>query len=114
MVWAKARQGAGKPRGTGTQAQAINPGKAKLIAAVDKEIGEQCSEMAVKLVKDFLAGKATSMKVLCALADELINCENLAVVSELCTYALTLKTEQQVSADTTDEEAERKLDAAAG
>jgi hypothetical protein len=99
MVWARTRQAAGKSRGTGTQVKAVNPGKAKLIAAVDKKIGEKSGEMADKLVNDFLAGKETSMKMLCALADELINCENVEVMSQLCSYAESLKLEQQLTAD---------------
>lgn len=96
MVLARKWQAAaGKPRGTGTQA--INPGKAKFIAELDKQIGEKCSQMATKLVTDFLAGKETSMKMLCALADELINCEDLVVMSQLCSYAQKLESEQQLS-----------------
>ncbi len=78
----------------------MNPGKAKLIAELDKQIGEKSSEMAKKLVDDFLAGKVTSMKMLNAMADELINCEDLVVISQLCSYAESLAGEQQVAAET--------------
>jgi hypothetical protein len=105
MVLARKRLAtAGRPRGTETKL--VNPGKAKLIAAVDKQVGERSDEMAKKLVSDFLAGKETSMKMLYALADELINCEDLVVMSQLSSYAESLAGEQQVAADTTDAMAE--------
>ncbi|MGO9316446.1 MAG: hypothetical protein ACLPXT_12405 [Terracidiphilus sp.] len=101
MVWTRKRQAAvGKLHGTGTQTVKMNPGKAKLIAELDKQIGEKSSEMAKKLVDDFLAGKVTSMKMLNAMADELINCEDLVVISQLCSYAESLAGEQQVAAET--------------
>ncbi len=105
MVFVRKRLAtAGRPHGTG--AQTINPGKAKFIAELDRQIGEKSSEMATKLVSDFLAGKETSMKMLNALADELINCEDPVVMSQLCSYAESLAGEQQVAADTTDAMAE--------
>lgn len=110
MVFSRTRQAAGKSRGTGTQVKAVNPGKAKLIAAVDKEVGEKSDAMAKKLVADFLAGKETSMKMLCALADELIDCENMPELSRVCSRAQTLASERQLAADAIDEEAEKKLD----
>jgi hypothetical protein len=98
MVLARTRQAAGKPRGTGTQVKAVGKGKALLIAAVDKEIGEKSDVMAKKLIAGFLKGSVTSMKMLLALADERIDCENLVVMSQLCSYAETLEAEQQLTA----------------
>jgi len=107
MVFSRTRQAAGvRLRGTGTQVKAVNPGKAKLIAELDKQIGEQCSEMVKKLIDDFIAGKATSMRMLCALADELIDCENPEVMSQLCSVAEKLRLEPQVTEDVKEETGE--------
>lgn len=107
MVFSRTKQAAGvRLRKTGTQVKAVNPGKAKLIAELDKQIGEQCSKMAEKLIADFIAGKATSMKMLCALADELINCENVEVMSQLCSVAERLALEPQVAEDVKEEKGE--------
>jgi hypothetical protein len=84
-------------RSRGTETKTVNPGKAKLIAALDKKIGEKSGEMADKLVNDFLAGKETSMKMLNALADELINCEDPVVMSQLCGYAERLEKDRQLT-----------------
>jgi hypothetical protein len=111
VVARKWQAAAGKPRGTETKA--VNPGKAMLIAALDKKIGEKSGEMADKLVNDFLAGKETSMKMLNALADELINCEDPVVMSQLCSYAEGLESERQLTGDEVVAE-EKKLDEAAG
>jgi hypothetical protein len=103
MVLARKWQAAaGKPRGTGAQAQAINPGKAKLIAAVDKKVGENSDEMAKKLIEGFLKGNVTSIKLLFELADGNIDCENMPELSRVCSYAQTLTSERQ----STDEEVE--------
>jgi len=62
--------------------------------------------MVKKLIADFIAGKATSMRMLCALADELIDCENPEVMSQLCSYAEKLKSEPQVTEDVKEETGE--------
>ncbi|MGD0295059.1 MAG: hypothetical protein ABSB30_14520 [Terracidiphilus sp.] len=89
----------GRSRGTGTQAQAVNPGKAKLIAAVDKQVGEQSNEMAKKLIEGFLAGNVTSIKLLFELADGHIDCENMPELSRVCSYAESLASERQLKGD---------------
>jgi hypothetical protein len=100
VVVRKWQAAAGKPRGTETKA--VNPGKAKLIVAMDRKFGENSEEIAQKLISTVLAGDWTGAKLLCALADGQIDCENVAVVSTLYSYAQTLKSEQQL----TDAEAE--------
>lgn len=100
MVLARKWQAAaGKPRGTGAQAQAINPGKAKLIAAVDKKVGENSDKIAQKLIDTVINDDWTGAKLLFALADGLIDCENVAVVNQLCSYAESLASEQQLTGD---------------
>ncbi len=98
----KCQAAAGKPRGTGTQAKSVNPGKAKLIAAVDKKVGENSEDIAQKLIDSVKKGDWTGARLLYAMADGLIDCENQEVVSQLFSYAQTLTSEQQL----TDAEAE--------
>jgi hypothetical protein len=101
MVLARKWQAtAGRPRGTG--AKSVNPGKAKLIVAMDKKVGENSETIAQKLIDTVIANDWTGAKLLFALADGLIDCENQEVVSQLCSYAESLKSEHQL----TDEEAE--------
>ena len=92
---------AGKPRGTG--AQAVNPGKAMLIKAMDRKFGENSEKIAQKLIDTVLGNDWTGAKLLYAMADGQIDCENVAVVSTLYSYAQTLGSEQQVAADGTTE-----------
>ena len=79
---------AGKPRGTG--AQAVNPGKAMLIKAMDRKFGENSEKIAQKLIDTVLGNDWTGAKLLYAMADGQIDCENVAVVSTLYSYAQTL------------------------
>jgi hydroxypyruvate isomerase len=111
MVLAKKWQAAaGKPRGTGAQAQAINPGKAKLIAAVDKKVGENSETIAQKLIDSVKNGDWTGAKLLYAMADGLIDCENKEVVSQLISYAQTLETERQLTDTEAEAAAKREQD----
>jgi hypothetical protein len=82
-----------------------------LIAALDKKIGEKSGEMADKLVNDFLAGKETSMKMLNALADELINCEDPVVMTQLCGYAERLEKDRQLTEAEVEAEEKMRKDA---
>jgi hypothetical protein len=111
VVARKWQAAAGKPRGTETKA--VNPGKAKLIAAVDKKVGENSDKIAQKLIDVALASDWTGAKLLFALADGQINCEDPVVMSQLCSYAEGLKSERQLTGDEVVAE-EKKLDEAAG
>jgi len=99
MVFATKRQAAfGKPRGTGVQPQAVNPGKAKLHAAADQTVGENSKEIAQTLLNSWRAkGDLTCAKMLFALADGRINCEDPVVMKQLCSYAATLASEPQLT-----------------
>jgi hypothetical protein len=115
MVYSRTRQGAGKPRGSGTQAQAINPGKSKLNAAADKKVGKNSARIVNALFNSLVKDKnTTSAKLLFDLADGLINCEDPVVMNQLCSYVQTLESEQQLAADAIDEKAEMMLDEAVG
>jgi hypothetical protein len=112
MVFATKRQAAfGKPRGTGVQPQAVNPGKAKLHAAADKTVGENSEKIAQKLLKSWMnKGDLTCAKMLFALADGRINCEDPVVMKRLCRYAAKLASEPQLTEDEVAAMAENEQD----
>jgi hypothetical protein len=111
MVLAKKWQAAaGRPRGTGTQVKTVNPGKAQLIAEADKKVGEERTKIVDALIDSLIKGNTTSAKLLFDLADGLINCEDPVVMSQLCSYAATLASEQQLAANAADAMAETDLD----
>src|ERR1035438_7817298 len=100
MVLAKKWQAAaGRPRGTGTQAKAVNKGKAQLNAEANKKVGDNRTRIVDALIDSLIKGNATSAKLLFDLADGLINCEDPVVMSRLCSYAATLASEQQLTGD---------------
>jgi hypothetical protein len=89
---------AGKPRGTGTQAKAVNPGKAQLNAAADKTVGDNSDAIAKKLYESWEKdGDLTCIKMLFALADGLINCEDPVVMKQICSFAEKLGLEPQLT-----------------
>ena len=107
MVWARKRLAAtGKPHGTATKT--VNPGKAKLIVEMDKKVGENSEKIAQKLIDTVLGNDWTGAKLLFALADGLINCEDPEVMSQLYSYANSLAEEKQVPAETADAEVTEK------
>jgi hypothetical protein len=98
MVWTRKRLAAtGRPHGTGTQT--VNPGKAKLIAEAYKKVGDNRTNIVNALYDSLIKGNASSAKLLFALADGLINCEDPVVMSQLVSYAERLTAEQQVTAE---------------
>jgi hypothetical protein len=107
MVLARKWQAAaGKPRGTGAQTKAVNPGKSKLNAEADKKIGDNSTTIVDTLYNSFINCKnTTSGKLLIDLADGRINCEDPVVMSQLCSYAESLAGEQQVTGDEVEEAA---------
>ena len=98
MVLTKKWQAAAsRPRGTGMQVKAVNPGKAKLNADADKKVGEESAQIVKALFNSLIEGNTTSAKLLFDLADGLINCEDPVVMRQLCSYAEKLKSEQQLT-----------------
>jgi len=112
MVLARKWQAAaGKPRGTGAQTKAVNPGKAQLNAEADKKVGEERTKIVDALYNSLINCKnMTSAKLLFDLADGLINCEDPVVMSQLSSYAESLKSEQQVTDEEVDAMAETEPD----
>jgi hypothetical protein len=102
---------AGKPRGTGALAKSVNKGKSKLNAEADKKVGDNSAKIVTALYKSWMEdGDMTCLKLLFALADERINCEDPEVMSQLCSYAESLAGEQQVTGDETDAAAKTERD----
>ena len=112
MVFATNRQAAfGKPRGTGVQPQAVNPGKAKLNAQADMKLRDFSVTIVDALYNNLVEkGNMVSAKLLFALADGRINCEDPVVMKKLCRYAATLKSEQQVPDAEVEALLEKELD----
>jgi len=107
MVWARKRLATvGKPHGTATKT--VNPGKALLNAEADKTVRDNRTKIVKALLDSLIKGNATSAKLLFALADGLINCEDPEVMSQLVSYAERLTAEQQVPAETADAEEAKK------
>ena len=111
VVARKWQAAAGKPRGTETKA--VNPGKATLIKAMDRKFGENSEKIAQKLIDTVLGNDWTGAKLLYAMADGQINCEDPVVMSQLCSYAEGLESERQLTGDEVVAE-EAKLDETAG
>jgi hypothetical protein len=99
MVHARKWQAAGgRPRGTGTQTVKVNPGKAKLNAVADKKVGTKSRKIVNALYESWEKdGDLTCIKLLFALADGLINCEDPVVMKQLCSYAESLESERQLT-----------------
>jgi hypothetical protein len=99
MVLAKMRQAAvSKPRGTGVQPQAVNPGKAKLNAQADMKVGKNSARIVNALFNSLIKDKnMTGAKLLFALADGRINCEDPVVMKQLCRYAARLASEPELT-----------------
>jgi len=99
MVFATKRQAAfGKPRGTGVQPQAVNPGKAMLNAEADKKVGDNRATIVDALFNSLIKkGNMVSAKLLFALADGRINCEDPVVMKKLCRYAARLASEPELT-----------------
>ncbi len=110
MVMARERRAAaGKPRGTGTQAKAVNRGKAKLNAAADKTVGKHSARIVKALYDSLIKGNATSAKLLFDLADGLIDCEDEVVMEQLCSYAEKLASEPPWEGEEEDPDAETSI-----
>jgi len=70
-----------------------------LIAEAYKKVGDNRTNIVNALYDSLIKGNASSAKLLFALADGLINCEDPVVMSQLVSYAERLTAEQQVTAE---------------
>lgn len=112
MVLAGMRKAAvGRPRGTGVQPQAVNPGKAKLNAQADMKLRDFSVTIVDALYDGLIKkGNMVSAKLLFALAEGRINCEDPVVMTQLCRYAATLASEEQVPDAEVEAMLEKELD----
>jgi hypothetical protein len=83
-----------KPRGTGAK-KTVNSGKAKLNAAADRLLEEKSEEIAKSLLSGIFKGNATSAKLLFALAEGQIDCEDEGVMQRVCSLAEQLAAEPE-------------------
>ena len=82
-----------KPSGTGLEKKIVSRGTAKMKAAADKALEDNGDEITKGLTESAKKGNATSAKLLLALADGQIDCEDEAVVEQPCSYAKKLARE---------------------
>jgi hypothetical protein len=109
MVVAKQRQAAkGKPRGSGSQKKASG-GTTELKTAADQTLKKYSAKIAESLYNKLIEGNVTCGKLLIALAEGQIDCEDEAVVSRLRSMAEKLASEPQWDGELNDSEAESGL-----
>jgi hypothetical protein len=77
-----------------------------LKAAADKKLEEKSDEIAESLLRSLLDGNVTSAKLLIALAEGQIDCEDEAMVERLYSLAEELGKEPEWKGDLNEEEAE--------
>jgi hypothetical protein len=82
-----------KSFGTKLQKKKVSRGTAKMAAEADKALEEHGKEITKALRESAEKGNATCARLLLALADGLIDCEDEAVVESLWTYAQQLAAE---------------------
>jgi hypothetical protein len=88
-----------KPRVRKAQKKAVNRGRAKMNAAADKTLELNSETIAKSLLQSALNGNTTSAKLLFALAEGQIDCEDEVVMQKLCSLAEKLATEPEWSGD---------------
>lgn len=110
MVEARQRQAvAGRPRGAGVRKQAVSRGTAKMKAAADKKLEDNSEEIAQALLDKTLGGNTTSAKLLFALAEGQIDCEDEVVMRRLCSLAEKLASEPEWAGEDLEADAETGL-----
>jgi hypothetical protein len=101
MVLARQKKAAaGRPHGTGAQKKASGRGRAKLNAAADKTLEENSEKIALSLLESTLGGNASSAKLLFALAEGQIDCEDEGMVRRLYSLAENLAAEPEWDGET--------------
>src|ERR1035441_4664938 len=88
-----------KPHGRGAQKSVVNRGKASMNAAADKALELNSVKIAKTLLKSTLGGNVTSAKLLFALADGQIDCEDEVVVQGFVSLAERLAAEPECSTE---------------
>jgi hypothetical protein len=84
-----------KQSGTWLQKNAVSCGTAKMSVAADKYLKDNSDDITKALTENAKKGNATCVKLLLALADGQIDCEDEVVMEQLCSYADKLAAEKQ-------------------
>jgi len=82
-----------KPRGSGAKKKASSRGTAKMNAAADRLLENNSEKIAKSLLKGIYKGNVTSAKLLFALAEGQIDCEDEGVMQRVCSLAEQLAAE---------------------
>ena len=82
-----------KSSGTGLEKKAVSRGTAKMKAEADKALAEHGNAITTALTDNAKKGNATCARLLLALADGQIDCEDEVVMEQLCSYAEKLAKE---------------------
>lgn len=80
-----------------------------MAAEADKALEDNSSEITKGLTENAKKGNATCTRLLLALADGLINCENEVVMEQLCSYAEKLALEPEWTGEEDDLDAETSI-----
>jgi len=94
-----------RQRGSGIQKQ-MGRGRAKLDEEAGKLLEIFSKDVAWKLLESTVGGNTTAARLLFALADGQIDCENEGVMRELSSFAETLAAEPQCDPKVVDAKAE--------
>jgi hypothetical protein len=99
MVLAKKKQAvSSKSRGRGSEKQ-LGRGRTKLNKAAEKKLEENSEKIVQSLLDCTLKGNVSGARLLIALADGEIDCENEEVMQRLCSYAEGLASEPEWKGD---------------
>jgi hypothetical protein len=99
-----------RQRGTGAQKKAVSRGRAKMNEAADKTLEKHSEEIAKSLYESLLGGNATCAKLLFALAEGQIDCEDEVAMERLCSLAEKLAKEPEWVGELDDAEMETILE----
>ena len=91
-----------KPSGTGLEKKKVSRGTAKMAAAADKALEDNSKTIVDSLTGSAKKGNATCTKLLLALADGQIDCEDEVVVQGFVSLAERLAAEPECSAEEID------------
>jgi hypothetical protein len=91
------------------QKKAFNPGTAKMKTAADRKLGEESERIVGSLCDRLIAGNVTCGKLLIALAEGQIDCEDEVVVQQLCSLAEKLAMEPEWTGEMPEDEADTEL-----
>lgn len=94
-----------KPQGARTRQKAVGRGRAEMNAAADQTLELNSKKIAKLLLQKTLDGNLTSAKLLFALAEGRIDCEDVVVVKQLISVAEKLAAEPQCSEEMIDAQA---------